>query len=198
MQYEIEMAGRPRRVVVHRSGSTFTVEIDARSWTVDAHRLGAHSLSLLVRDVQLKPDGSEGGASGSSRTSDVASGFSRTLSYEVTVVADATGQKVVTVGAIPVALSLNGHRRAGAKGERTSGKGGPQRLSAPMPGKVVRVLVRPGDEVRPRQPLLVIEAMKMENELRATAEGVISELHAKEGQSVEAGTLLAVIAGRSQ
>jgi biotin carboxyl carrier protein len=188
VQYEIEMAGGPRRVVVHRSGSSFTVEVDGKSWTVDAHRLGAHSLSLLVRDVRLKPDTTDG----------VASGSGRTLSYEVTVVSDATGQKVVTVGAIPIALALNGHRRAGAKGEGTGGKTGPQRLSAPMPGKVVRVLVKPGDEVSPRQPILVIEAMKMENELRAAAEGVISELHAKEGQSVEAGTLLAVIASRSQ
>ena len=60
---------------------------------------------------------------------------------------------------------------AGAVGGRKERRGapgsGPQRLVAPMPGKVVRVLVKPGDTVRARQPIVVIEAMKMENELRA-------------------------------
>jgi glutaconyl-CoA/methylmalonyl-CoA decarboxylase subunit gamma len=62
-----------------------------------------------------------------------------------------------------------------------------------MPGKVVRVLVRPGDAVRARQPLVVVEAMKMENELRAGRDGTIAEIHAKEGSSVDAGALLIII-----
>jgi biotin carboxyl carrier protein len=62
-----------------------------------------------------------------------------------------------------------------------------------MPGKVVRVLVNKGDPVRARQPMVVIEAMKMENELRAGRDGVITELPVSSGQSVEAGTLIAVV-----
>jgi biotin carboxyl carrier protein len=62
-----------------------------------------------------------------------------------------------------------------------------------MPGKVVRVLVGPGDLVRARQPLVVVEAMKMENELRAGRDGTIAEIHAKEGTSVDAGALLLII-----
>ena len=45
-----------------------------------------------------------------------------------------------------------------------------------MPGKIVRVLVKPGDAVAPRQPIVVIEAMKMENELRAARDGVVAEI----------------------
>ena len=76
----------------------------------------------------------------------------------------------------------------------TGGAGtGPQRIAAPMPGKVVRVLVKTGDAVAARQPLVVVEAMKMENELRAGRDGTIAEIHAQEGQSVEAGALLVVI-----
>jgi len=71
---------------------------------------------------------------------------------------------------------------------------GPQRVVAPMPGKVVRVLVKPGDPVRARQGLVVIEAMKMENELRAARDGTVTEVQAREAMSVEAGTLLVVIA----
>ena len=62
-----------------------------------------------------------------------------------------------------------------------------------MPGKVVRVLVKPGEQVRARQPLVVIEAMKMENELRAVGDGVVAEINVAEGQSVDAGALVAVV-----
>jgi len=62
-----------------------------------------------------------------------------------------------------------------------------------MPGKIVRVLVRVGDRVHPRQPIVVIEAMKMENELRAGRAGIVREVLVAEGASVEAGTPLLVI-----
>ena len=63
-----------------------------------------------------------------------------------------------------------------------------------MPGKVVRVLVKQGDQVQEGQGLIVVEAMKMENELKSPKAGVVSELHAQEGQAVEAGAKLAVVA----
>ena len=62
-----------------------------------------------------------------------------------------------------------------------------------MPGKVVRVLVKVGDAVVARQPLVVIEAMKMENELRAPRDGRVAEVHAGEGASVDRDALLVVI-----
>jgi biotin carboxyl carrier protein len=64
-----------------------------------------------------------------------------------------------------------------------------------MPGKVVRVLVGPGDTVRARQAVAVIEAMKMENELRAGRDGTVADIQVRDGQSVEAGALVAVIVG---
>ena len=62
-----------------------------------------------------------------------------------------------------------------------------------MPGKVVRVLVAPGHEVRAGQGLVVMEAMKMENELRAPRAGRVSEIHVAERQAVETGALLLVL-----
>jgi biotin carboxyl carrier protein len=62
-----------------------------------------------------------------------------------------------------------------------------------MPGKVVRVLVKSGDEVEERQGLAVVEAMKMENELRATRHGHIRDVAVSEGQSVEAGQVLLIV-----
>ena len=70
---------------------------------------------------------------------------------------------------------------------------GPQRIVAPMPGKVVRVLVKPGDAVEARQGLVVVEAMKMENELRAARAGTVAAVSVVEGQSVDAGAVLAVV-----
>jgi biotin carboxyl carrier protein len=70
---------------------------------------------------------------------------------------------------------------------------GPARLVAPMPGRIVRVLAEPGQQVEAGQGLVVMEAMKMENELRAPRAGRVAEVHARERQNVEAGTLLLVV-----
>lgn len=67
---------------------------------------------------------------------------------------------------------------------------GPAPLVAPMPGLVVRVSVAPGDHVTTGQGLVVVEAMKMENELRAAAAGRVRAVHARPGAAVEKGTLL--------
>ena len=71
---------------------------------------------------------------------------------------------------------------------------GQQEIVAPIPGKVVRVLVKSGDIVEAGQGLLVVEAMKMQNEIRSPKSGTVERLTAKEGQAVNAGELLAVIA----
>jgi biotin carboxyl carrier protein len=62
-----------------------------------------------------------------------------------------------------------------------------------MPGKLVRVLVEAGQDVEVGQGLVVVEAMKMENELRATRAGRVKELLVREGQAVETGALLVVV-----
>jgi biotin carboxyl carrier protein len=71
---------------------------------------------------------------------------------------------------------------------------GPARVSAPMPGRVLRVLAAAGDEVEAGQALVVVEAMKMENELRSPRTGRVEQVAVREGQAVEAGALLVVIA----
>ena len=70
---------------------------------------------------------------------------------------------------------------------------GPQRLSASMPGKVVRVLTTPGAHVKAGQGIAVIEAMKMQNELRSPRDGKISAILVEEGKAVNAGEVVAVV-----
>jgi pyruvate carboxylase subunit B len=72
----------------------------------------------------------------------------------------------------------------------TAGPAGPAPLLAPMPGMVVRVQVQVGDVVQPGQGLVVMEAMKMENELRATAAATVKAVIAEPGTAVEKGALL--------
>ena len=72
----------------------------------------------------------------------------------------------------------------------TAGPVGPAPLVAPMPGMIVRVNVQVGDRVHPGQGLVVMEAMKMENELRAQAEGAVKAVLAQPGTAVEKGALL--------
>ena len=163
MEYAIEIAGRTRQVAITRTASTLTVSVDGKAFDVNPVSVDPQTLSLLIGH----------------------------RSYEVTLAPDAaTGQLLVRVGSTPVVVTPNGRRRWGRSAD---GGSGPQRIVAPMPGKVVRVLVKAGEEVQARQPLVVVEAMKMENELRAARAGTVAEVHAREGSSVDAGTLLAVL-----
>ena len=167
MQYEIETGGRLRHVTVSRSGDGFAVSVDGRLHYVDFARIDAYTLSLVVDRVWQRD----------------------------TVIAPETdsGRLVALIGAVPVTVTLNGRRGGGRPQSGAAAATGPLKVVAPMPGKVVRVLVNVGDAVRARQPVVVVEAMKMENELRADRDGTVAEIHAREGMSVEAGALLIVI-----
>src|ERR1700730_5831797 len=75
----------------------------------------------------------------------------------------------------------------------TAGATGPAPIIAPMPGLIVRVNVNPGDKVEAGQGLVVMEAMKMENELRATAAGTVRSVEVSPGTAVEKGALLVAL-----
>jgi pyruvate carboxylase subunit B len=73
---------------------------------------------------------------------------------------------------------------------RDSRPQGPRPVRAPMPGMVVRVEVEPGQRVAPGQGVVIVEAMKMENELKADGGGIVSRVHVSAGQPVEKGLVL--------
>ena len=115
---------------------------------------------------------------------------------------------VVRIGGAPERLSVafDAHRahlevetpRRRARGTRgrAARKGGEVR--SPMPGRVVRVAVAEGDVVEAGALLVVVEAMKMENEFRAEAAGVVAEVGVSEGQGIEAGALLVRLRGSEE
>jgi biotin carboxyl carrier protein len=179
MRYDIDVNGHRHEVTVHREDGRFTVRVGDRSWEVDAARIDQHTLSLLVHIPQGVP------------VPPLTPIVQR--SREVTLVPDpGAGSMTARVDGVAMSVVLNGRRRArGGHGDQTSG---PQRVLSPMPGKVLRVLVKHGDTVVARQPIAVIEAMKMENEIRAGRNGRVTEVAVRDGQSVDGGTLVAVIA----
>ena len=83
--------------------------------------------------------------------------------------------------------------RAQRRRARGTGGDGAREVRAAMPGKVVAVLIEPGTAVKRGQGILVIEAMKMENEIAAPRDGTVAEILVKPGQAVESGELLARI-----
>jgi biotin carboxyl carrier protein len=185
VQYDLEIEGRRRRVIVRRNGDSFAVELDGRPFCVSAVRVDPYMVSLLVAPAPLAGDRSEP-VKASGRGSAFLPAGGR--SYQVAFAPASAGRSVAFVESAPVGVALDGRERQRDDGAR--GGEGRKRITAPMPGKVVRVLVARGDVVRARQPLIVVEAMKMENEVRATGDGTVGDVHVEPGASVEAGAPL--------
>jgi biotin carboxyl carrier protein len=99
----------------------------------------------------------------------------------------------VTVDNASVALKLLPARAKLAGRAAAPPKTGPQAVQSPMPGKVVKVLCAVGDEVKAGHGVVVVEAMKMENELKAPRDGKVKGITVKEGQAVEAGQTLVTL-----
>lgn len=104
---------------------------------------------------------------------------------------------LTTEGQLPdLGAVASGHRsyvrvesermRAASAAKKTSGGGSDKIVKSPMPGRVVRLLVAAGAEITQGQTLCVVEAMKMENEVKAKAAGTVAEVHVAEGATVEA------------
>jgi biotin carboxyl carrier protein len=112
------------------------------------------------------------------------------VAFRVDDLAEEDGEIVVTLGADSFRLRVEA---PGVPLDRRRGGTAGQRLTAPMPGRVVAVHVAVGDRVAADAPLVVLEAMKMENEFRATAGGTVTEVAVTAGQAVNAGDLLVVL-----
>lgn len=92
-----------------------------------------------------------------------------------------------------VGFTLDDPRSLRGRGGAAEGAAGPRAVKAPMPGRVVRVLVSEGDEVAEQQGVIVIEAMKMQNELKAPRAGRITRVAASVDATVAAGEILVVV-----
>ena len=163
MLFDATIDGRTVRVEVRAREGRYVVTVDGRLLEVDHQETGPHFASLII-----------GGKS-----------------YEAGLEKRPDGYNVVLADDA-LYVELRGASRGAAAPARKA-DAGPARILAPMPGRLVRVLVQPGQEVREGDGLVVVEAMKMENELRSPRAGRVAEILVREGQAVEAGALLALV-----
>jgi biotin carboxyl carrier protein len=175
MTFEIALKGRSRTVSIERAGQgadgalRLRVSVDGVSSLVDVQRSGEFGLSLVFPEAAAR-----------SATVHVAPG-------------QAPGELLAYLAGRIAAVSVNASRTGRGAADTGAGARGEQKIVAPMPGRVVRVLVAAGDHVEARQPVVVVEAMKMENELRSPKAGRVTDVAVAAGTSVEAGRVLVVI-----
>jgi len=218
MTFEIEVGGRTRTVTVESTDrpGRLRVGIDGRFHLVDAVRLGEFGLSLLMGAAtkseqgaatsraepsnrvtvfreQSQEKGTLAGPAGELVAAPCSELVAAPMSCELQLApAGRNGELLVSLEGRTALVTVNGRRSghgvdAGAHGH------GDVAITAPMPGRVLRVLVAAGQEVSARQGVVVVEAMKMENELRAPRPGRVKQIDVAPGTSVEAGRVLAVI-----
>jgi len=170
---DVEVAGRVRRIDGAPSGIGWRLSVDGVPFDVDAARAGERWSILIGPADTGHPH----------------------ASYEASVDDHGRGELVVHVDGRAVAVRIVDPRSAWTRAapDQAAGVTGPTTIVAPMAGRVVKLLVKPGDEVMKRQGLIVVEAMKMENELRAPRDGRVVEVRVAEGASVEANAVLVVI-----
>ena len=164
MIYDINIDGTLHRVEVVRANGGWLCKLDNKEVQVDVSAAGDGVLSLLLEGK----------------------------SYEVKRESGPTGAHIwVGSNRYPVEVrdprSLRNRRDAG------DAEDGPRKLLAPMPGKVVRVLVEENAAVEAGQGIVVVEAMKMQNEIKSPKKGVVQKLTAAVGASVNAGEMLAIV-----
>jgi biotin carboxyl carrier protein len=165
MKLEVQVGGRMRSVGVIRVGESVRYELDGRQVNADAVEVARGVYSILI-----------GGQS-----------------FEVRVVARGADLQANVEGRdlhVEV-VDPRQWRRDRGTGVEAEGR---QQIAAPMPGKVIRVLVRAGDAVEMGQGLVVVEAMKMQNEVRAPKSGTVERMLVSEEQAVNAGDIIAVVA----
>jgi biotin carboxyl carrier protein len=162
MKFDIRISDKTRTVELRRHNDGWQVSMDGVALDADAAEIAPNVFSILL-------DGE---------------------SFEVRVAPASDGKLTLQtrhhefIAEVADPRAWRGRRHGAVEAE------GRQQIVAPMPGKVVRLLVKVGDKVEAGQGLLVVEAMKMQNEVRSPKTGTVERLLAKEGQPVNAGQVL--------
>jgi biotin carboxyl carrier protein len=165
MKFDVKISDKIRTIELQRNSDRWQVSLDGEALDADAVEIAPNVFSVLL-------DGE---------------------SFEVRIAPTSQGRLTLQTrhheftAQVVNPRAWRGRRHGAVEAE------GRQQILAPMPGKVVRLLVQVGDKVEAGQGLLVVEAMKMQNEVRSPKTGTVERLMAREGQPVNAGEVLAWI-----
>jgi len=162
VRYEVLLGGKTRVVELAQQDGAWKITLDGNVLDANAVEVAPNTFSVLLNGE----------------------------SHQVRIAPRSDGSLTLHVGLaeyhaeVADPRSWRGRRHGAAEAE------GRQQIAAPMPGKVIRVLVKQGDTVDAGQGLLVVEAMKMQNEIRSPKSGKVEKLFVTEGQAVNAGEVL--------
>src|SRR5579871_55737 len=169
MKFEVQLktptGATTHTVELARDGHSWRLQLDGQPVEADVAQVSPHTISLLL-------DGQ---------------------SYEIHITDGPDGNLKLQIGADEFTAEVQDPRAWRGRKHGLQEAEGRQQIVAPMPGKVIRLLVSVGDSVEAGQGLLVVEAMKMQNEIRSPKSGKVERLLVKEGQAVNAGETLAWI-----
>ncbi len=164
MTYEILIDGKPHKLELEREGNLWLCRLDGEPVQADAVLTKHDVVSIIIGGTQYEVK--------RERTAADTHYWVKNSRFAVEV---------------RDPRSLRSRKSGAASGE------GPQKLLAPMPGKVVRIIRPAGSEVEAGQGVLVVEAMKMQNELKSIKKGTVKQVMVAEGASVSAGEVLAIV-----
>jgi biotin carboxyl carrier protein len=169
MKFQVQLTGpsgkRLRTVELERDAERWKISLDGQRVQADAVAINPHTLSLLLEGQ----------------------------SYEVHIADLPDGVLKLQTGFDEFTAEVVDPRAWRGRKHGALEAEGRQQVFAPMPGKVIRILVQEGEIVETGQGLLVVEAMKMQNEIRSPKGGTVERLHVKEGQPVNAGEVLCIV-----
>jgi biotin carboxyl carrier protein len=164
MVYDVIVEGRSHRLDLERAANGWICRVDGRAVNIDAAIPRRDVLSLLV-------DGS---------------------SYEIK--REVTSSDVhMWVDSTRFAVELRDPRSLRSRHKAAGDEKGPRKILAPMPGRVVRLLVKENAEVEAGQGIVVVEAMKMQNEIKSPKKGIVKKLSAMASAAVNPGDVLAIV-----
>jgi len=163
VKYEVLLAGKTRVVELARVADDWKISLDGKELDASVAEVAPNTFSVLLNGE----------------------------SHQIRIAPRADGTLTVHTGLAEYHTEVTDPRVWRGRRHGALAVEGRQQVAAPMPGKVVRVLVSQGDAVEAGQGLLVVEAMKMQNEIRSPKSGRVEKLLAKEGLAVNAGDVLA-------
>jgi biotin carboxyl carrier protein len=165
MKFEVLINNTRRIVDLERDANRWRISLDGNLVDADAVEIAPNTYSILLNGK----------------------------SHEIRVTPTPTGALTLQTGPHEFTAEVIDPRAWRGRRQGAIEAEGRQQILAPMPGKIVRVLVQTGEAVEAGQGLLVVEAMKMQNEIRSPKSGTVERLLVKEGQPVNAGEILAWI-----
>jgi biotin carboxyl carrier protein len=165
MTYDVIVDGKTHHVELTRGKKLWSCKVDGQEIEVDATLTARDVMSVLV-------DGK---------------------AYEIKRERSLQGELHMVIGSARYAVDVQDPRSLRTRRAVAGAEAGPQKIKAAMPGKIVRILVNEKDEVKGGQGIIVMEAMKMQNELKSPKDGRVQKILTAEGSTVNAGDTLAII-----